>query len=165
MLSLLLSSPGLALAQEAPDSLVVEVRDLEGGPAGVAVLVDGRAGILLRVRLDGLPPGEHAFHIHETGDCEPPFAAAGAHLSVSGQEHGILAAGKTHVGDLPNFHVSDRGEARFETFAPDLHLHAGNPSLLDADGSALVVHALPDDYRSSPAGDAGPRIACGRIAR
>jgi len=152
------------VAQEAPDSLVVEVADLEGRPVGVAILVDGAAGILVRADLRGLPVGEHAVHLHETGVCEPPFDSAGGHLDTAGAAHGILSPGGMHTGDLPNFHVSAEGKARFDAFLPGVRLREGSPALLDRDGSALVVHALPDDYRSDPAGDAGTRIACGRIA-
>lgn len=154
---------GPLVAQETPDSLVVEIADLEGRPVGFATFVDGPAGILVRAVLRGLPAGEHAVHLHETGVCEPPFDSAGGHLDVAGAAHGILSPGGMHAGDLPNFHASAEGEARFDAFVPGLRLRGGGPALLDADGSALIVHAFPDDYRSQPAGDAGTRIACGRI--
>jgi Cu-Zn family superoxide dismutase len=161
LVALLVAAP--LPAQEAPRSMVVEIANLTGQSVGVALLVDGPAGVLVRAELRGLPAGEHGFHVHETGACEPPFESAGGHLAEESTSHGFLSETGMHAGDLPNFHVSTAGEARFDAFVPGVRLDGGVPALLDADGSALVIHAMPDDYLSHPAGEAGTRIACGRI--
>jgi Cu-Zn family superoxide dismutase len=120
--------------------------------------------VLLRVSISGLPPGEHAFHIHETGRCEPPFDSAGGHFNPAGKKHGLLAPEGKHAGDLPNLHVPADGALKLEVLATEVMLAAGSAnSLLDSDGAALVVHRDADDYRTDPAGAAGPRIACGVI--
>jgi Cu-Zn family superoxide dismutase len=67
-----------------------------------------------------------------------------------------------HAGDMPNLHVPPDGKLKIEVLDPTVTLSAES-ALLDADGSALVIHAGPDDYKTDPAGNAGDRIACGVI--
>jgi len=104
-------------------------------------------------------------HFHETGKCEPPFESAGGHFNPGKKAHGVLDLGGSHAGDLPNVVVPAGGKLEFELFVPGLTLAAGPSSVLDADGTALVIHAKADDYRTQPAGDSGDRIACGVIPR
>jgi Cu-Zn family superoxide dismutase len=69
-----------------------------------------------------------------------------------------------HAGDLPNITIPATGSLDFEVLATRVSLVDGaSNGLMDSDGSALVVHAGPDDYRSDPAGHAGDRIVCGVI--
>jgi Cu-Zn family superoxide dismutase len=70
-----------------------------------------------------------------------------------------------HAGDLPNVQVPAGGALTFDVFAPQVTLKAGAGSLMDADGSALMLHQGVDDYHGDPAGNAGARIACGVITR
>jgi Cu-Zn family superoxide dismutase len=76
-----------------------------------------------------------------------------------------MAQAMPHAGDLPNLHVAADGKLSFEVLAANVTLAAGPRSLLDADGSALVLHATADDYVSDPAGNAGARIACGVVTK
>lgn len=139
------------------------LRDPDGARVGSATLLASPNGVLLRAELTGLPPGEHAFHLHETGRCEAPeFASAGGHLNPADTGHGFLDGDGVHAGDLPNLHVPESGTLRLDVLAPGVELEA---QLLDGDGAALMVHRGPDDYRTNPAGAAGPRIACGAIER
>jgi Cu-Zn family superoxide dismutase len=120
-------------------------------------------GVLLKLAANGLPPGNHAFHIHAVGKCEPPFESAGGHFNPTGQAHGILA-GKGHAGDMPNLHVPANGELAVEVIDSAVTLEKGKPnSLLQQAGTAIVIHAGQDDYKSDPAGNAGARIACGVV--
>ena len=65
---------------------------------------------------------------------------------------------------MPNLHVPQSGELAVEVVNTDVTLEKGKPnSLFDTDGSALVIHAKADDYKTDPAGNAGDRIACGVI--
>jgi Cu-Zn family superoxide dismutase len=143
----------------------VELRDQKGKMVGTVLLVDTPHGLLLRGTLMGLPPGTHAIHFHEIGKCESPFKSSGGHYNPTKKTHGMKDAAGLHAGDLPNLVIPRNGKLDFELFAMDLTLADGPSTVLDADGTALVIHAKADDYTSQPAGDAGDRIACGVISR
>ena len=112
----------------------------------------------------GVPAGEHAFHVHAVGKCEPPFTSAGGHFNPASKKHGMEAAEGSHAGDMPNLFVPASGELTVEIANPMISLAKGQPnSVFDADGSALIIHAGADDYKTDPTGNAGDRIACGVI--
>jgi Cu-Zn family superoxide dismutase len=69
-----------------------------------------------------------------------------------------------HGGDMPNAVVGTDGMLKGQVLNTGVTLKPGAKSLMDADGSALVIHAKPDDYKSQPSGDAGDRIVCAVIA-
>lgn len=146
----------------AADISVAEasIKNLDGETVGTAVLRETPAGVLLHVKLAGLPSGVHGFHIHEKGTCEPPFASAGGHFAADDSQHGYLVPQGPHAGDMPNIHVPANGELELEIMTG---VDTLSPRLLDADGASLVIHRGADDYRSQPSGDAGQRIACGVI--
>jgi Cu-Zn family superoxide dismutase len=105
-------------------------------------------------------------HIHAVGRCQPPdFASAGGHFNPTGQEHGVLNPRGPHAGDLASVTVGADGRGRLETTTEMVSLLSGPTSILDPDGSALVVHARGDDFRTDPTGNSGDRIACGVIRR
>ncbi|WP_440069003.1 superoxide dismutase family protein [Streptosporangium sp. OZ121] len=135
----------------------------------------------LAVAVRGLRPGYHGFHVHMKGVCDPraidpvtrsPFASAGAHFTIPPVKH------TGHSGDLPNLLVAADGTG--ETTVVTDRFQVGQ--LFDADGSSIVVHALPDNHSNIPdryrhpggtgpdaetlkAGDSGGRVACGVITR
>ena len=137
--------------------------DGEGNGIGSAKLTQTPGGVLIAAELTGLPPGEHGFHIHQTGRCDPKdgFKSANGHFAPRKRPHGYYGAKGHHAGDMPNQFVSQDGRLRAHVHNTAVRLDA--KSLLDKDGSALVVHSKPDDYRSQPSGDAGDRIACAVI--
>jgi Cu-Zn family superoxide dismutase len=141
-----------------------ELKNGEGKAIGRLTLEQTPNGVLLRGSLEGLPPGEHAMHIHEVGKCEAPdFTSAGGHFAPGHGAHGFKSAKGPHAGDLPNVHVPGSGRLEVDVFVPRVSLDGGTANLLDGDGAAIVIHARADDYRTDPAGDAGDRIACGEI--
>lgn len=141
-----------------------DVRDPDGNPVGQVELRDRDGGVWLSGSLTGLSPGEHGFHIHETGLCEPPsFESAGGHFAPAGRQHGFEHPEGPHAGDLRNLDVAQDSTVVVSATDSLVTLREGANALLDDDGSALVIHSGPDDYRSQPSGASGDRIACGVI--
>ena len=136
----------------------------DGKDAGSVTLTQTPAGVLLSLSVKGLPAGEHAFHVHAVGKCEPPFTSAGGHFNPGNKKHGMMSPEGAHAGDMPNLHIPASGELAVEVLNAAVTLEKGKPnSLFDADGSAVVIHAGKDDYKTDPTGDAGGRIACGVV--
>lgn len=152
-------------AQEAGPAAKAIFYNDRGDEIGRATLTETAHGVLITAELRNLPPGPHGFHIHAVGKCEPPFKTAGGHFNPTGKKHGYMNPDGMHAGDLPNLYACSDGKARVEVLASGVTLREGKTSLFDADGSALVVHAKSDDYKSDPAGDSGDRIACGIITK
>ncbi|KAF0105882.1 MAG: Cu/Zn superoxide dismutase [Rhodospirillaceae bacterium] len=149
-----------AQAQTAKASL----KDGAGKDVGSVQLVQTPHGVLLRMSLKGVAPGEHAFHVHAVGKCEPPFTSAGGHFNPASKKHGMEAAEGAHAGDMPNLFIPANGELRIDVANHMISLAKGQPnSVFDADGSAIIIHAGPDDYKTDPTGNAGDRIVCGVI--
>ena len=147
----------------------ISMRGLERLPREryeVASALNDPHGVLVRIEAKGLPPGWHGLHFHEKGDCsKADFTSAGGHVhDKPAVVHGLLNPDGNESGDLPNLYVAADGSAQAELFSTFVSLSsAGRSKLVDADGSALVIHAAPDDHRSQPIGGAGARIACGAI--
>jgi Cu-Zn family superoxide dismutase len=181
---------GPAIAQEAspapPDAeaLRVTLLNVDGEEVGVAsfVQVEGLDAVRITVEVEGLEPGDHGIHIHETGTCDPaaaegPFSSAGGHFNPTGASHGpgpgmmampdatpMAGEPRGHAGDLGNITVGEDGTGVFEITSDRITLLPDTEnSLADADGSALVIHENPDDLATDPSGESGGRIACGVI--
>jgi Cu-Zn family superoxide dismutase len=136
----------------------------QGAEIGKATLTQGATGLLIKVEVAGLTPGWHGIHIHATGQCAAPFTSAGAHINHTDPKtpHGLLNAQGPDDGDLPNLYAAADGSAKAEFFTTKARISQDGPGqwLWDADGSALVIHANPDDHNSQPIGGAGDRVAC-----
>ena len=139
----------------------------EGDSIGMAYLWQGPKGVLIYVELSGVSPGIHAIHIHSVGTCEPDFKASKGHINILDAAHGLLNPEGPDNGDLPNIFVNSDGSVQAEMYTTAVAISdpsmEGQASLMDEDGSALVVHAMGDDHVSQPIGGAGGRIACGVI--
>lgn len=173
MRTVLIASVALGLglagaAQAAPASGAIQfARSQGGGSAGSGTVTEGPGGVILRLEVSGLTPGWHGVHFHEKGDCSAmDFTSAGAHVhGAAAVVHGLLNPAHSDSGDLPNIFVGADGKATVELFSPFVALGdaPGRQNLLDADGSAVVIHASADDYTTQPIGGAGARVACGVI--
>jgi len=176
-LSLAVAASALLLAIQAPaDAAIVdesgqavaELAPTQGSTAsGTATFSSaGKDGVRITIEASGLKPNtQHGLHVHEKGDCSAPDAtSAGPHFSLQGQEHGPHEGDKYHAGDLGNLEADAQGKAKKTLLVPNskLTLAAGPGSVV---GRAVVLHGGPDDLKSQPAGNSGPRIACGVIDR
>ncbi len=137
----------------------------DGTPAGTATVrvYHGRASLVLA--LSKLPAGVHGIHLHAVGKCDAPdFKTAGGHLNPDMHQHGTLNPMGHHLGDLAN--VTANALGKVVTSMPLVGGEAAvAAAMFDADGTALVIHAAPDDYKSDPSGNSGARIACGVFER
>jgi superoxide dismutase, Cu-Zn family len=142
----------------------VEMFNQSGDSLGTIKVSEQSEGVKLEVLLEGLPPGEHGLHIHETGKCDAPdFKSAGNHFNPDDKQHGLLHPEGAHAGDLPNI-ISEDGRVDAELMAPQLTLKSEQKnSLLGKEGTAIVITEGKDDGMTQPAGESGQRIACGEI--
>jgi len=118
--------------------------------------------VLINGKFSGLKPNsEQGIHVHEKGDCSAPDAtSAGGHFNPETKMHGVPDSGMNHAGDMPNIKSDANGNA---VYTAKLHGFAVNTGPNGIVGRAVVVHKDPDDYKTQPAGNSGPRIACGVI--
>lgn len=156
---------GSALATQSARAEAT-IRNAQGRVVGMAVALRERTVVRVRVTVRGFVTGTHGVHLHETGRCDAPsFTSAGAHWDLAGRKHGRLNPQGPHLGDLPNLQVARDGGGRLGfTIAIPAGTAAHTNPLLDADGTAIVIHAAADDDRTDPAGNSGARIACGAFA-
>ncbi len=132
---------------------------------GTIQLSNVAGGVKIKAHVSQLSPGLHGFHIHEKGVCEgPAFKSAGGHFNPMGHEHGTHNPRGFHMGDLPNLEINAQGEGNLTFLIKSASLkNGGGQSLLKEGGTAFIIHKNPDDYVSSPSGNAGSRIGCGVI--
>lgn len=152
---------------QTPQQTEATFHNQQGQEVGRAILTQTASGVLIEMELSNVAEGEHGFHIHETGACDAAdgFKSAGGHFEPAQHQHGYMAADGPHAGDMPNQFVGSDGRLAANVLNSNVTLSDGPTSVLDADGSAIIVHAKPDDYTSQPTGDAGDRIACAVIEK
>lgn len=179
--------PGMAVANDPgteshTTTARAVVRDVNGNTLGSVTIQSSSGKLLVTGRLSGLSAGFHGFHIHAVGVCNPrfvdptgavvPFGSAAGHLNPAGVGHG------GHAGDMPSLLVASDGTATSQNVTGAVNFS----QIFDADGSAIIIHALPDNFAHIPSrytvngvpgpdaatlatGDAGGRVACGVVTR
>ncbi len=150
------------------ETVPIALVDPAGRIIGTGTVAESAGQVLVRISGGGLEPGEHGIHIHETGVCaaggSEPFASAGEHYNPSGAAHGDPRSPDSHAGDLGNLLVDNGGDYTFSIATDRVSLDpAAAATLRDADGSALLIHANPDDLQTDPSGNSGARVACAII--
>jgi superoxide dismutase, Cu-Zn family len=149
-----------------PVTASAKMIDGEGRSVGEVRLRQAQKNVLLTLSLKNATPGIHGLHIHEVGQCNrPSFESAGGHFNPDARQHGFLNARGPHAGDLPNIEIPTTTELAAEFLVPNVTLDHGPRSLLDDNGSTVVIHSGKDDYTNDPAGHSGDRLACGAIVR
>jgi superoxide dismutase, Cu-Zn family len=162
-------------AKPASGAAVVRAHaDIKGeGITGRATFVERQQGaatvVEISLNVTGLKPGQHGVHLHAVGKCTPDFTAAGGHFDPG-------PAGNTdpdanhpyHMGDIPQLQADASGSAKMTAVTTRVTLSDGLLSLFDSDGSAIIIHANPDQMitgepKSGVSG--GPRVACGVIEK
>ena len=141
------------------------VAGADGASLGKLEVNEDANGVTIKLAGTGMPAGVHGVHLHEKGVCEgPKFESAGAHWNPAQRKHGRDNPLGAHLGDLANLEVSASGAATASFVIPGVAMRGGATPLADADGTAIVVHAKADDYKTDPSGASGDRIACAVVA-
>jgi len=156
--------PSSAAAQSAH----ADIMNAQGAAIGHARFSAVSDGVKISVTVSQLSPGEHGIHIHNVGKCDgPAFTTAGGHFNPTSAHHGIhnTQDPHPHLGDLPNLVVSEKGTGKLTFTAAGVTISDGPNSLFHEGGTALVIHAKPDDLANDPSGNSGDRIACGVIVQ
>lgn len=145
----------------------VDLKDAKGNNVGMAMISPAKGGgISIDLSLKGLPPGEHAIHLHEVAKCDAPdYKSAGAHFNPAKKKHGLSNPEGPHAGDMSNFTVAANGTAQTTITNKNVTMGAEANSIYAGGGTALVIHEKADDLKTEPAGNAGNPLACGAITK
>jgi len=144
----------------------VDLKDAKGASVGMAMISPVKGGgVSIDLDLKSLPPGEHALHFHAVPKCEAPFTSAGGHFNPTNKKHGMQNPEGAHAGDMMNFTVDAKGNAKTTITNKNVTMGAEPNSIYAAGGTALMIHAAADDMKTDPSGNAGDRIACGAITK
>ncbi len=163
--ALLVGNGAAAVAARDVRHAEATIADAAGATIGRMTLVeDGTGRVHVNAHVSGLATGLHGIHLHAVGSCTPTFAAAGPHYNPLGRQHGLDNPLGAHAGDLPNLVVNVSGIGHINAWTEGIRIGGGPTALLDGDGSAVIIHANPDDQVTDATnGGSGGRIACGVI--
>ena len=161
-LSCLLIMAGCAWLGGKTTSATANLQPTKGNKvSGTVTFTQKGDNVLVAANVSGLTPGSHGFHVHEKGDCSAADAmSAGGHFNPAGKPHGAPDSTEHHGGDLGNLTADKSGNATLSIEVGGITLDQSTNSIV---GKGVIVHANPDDLKSQPAGNAGPRVACGVV--
>ena len=155
------AAPVQAESSASPQRTVAALQNAEGKSVGTATATESGGAVAIALTVQGLPPGEHGVHVHQTGQCEgPKFESAGGHWNPAGDKHGLDNPEGQHAGDMPNLTVGEDGTGSLEYTLEGASLRACSMP------TARPSSSTPDatTRRLIPPGDSGDRIACGTFA-
>ena len=155
---------GCATMAPSRNEAVAELAPTAGNNARGTVTFSQKDGTVLVVaKLSGLTPGSHGFHVHEKGDCSAADAmSAGGHFNPLGKPHAHPSSAERHTGDMPMLVADASGNA---TLTTELDVMRRQRRRQRHRRQVRVVHKDPDDFTTQPAGNSGPRVACGVIRK
>lgn len=153
-----------ATSQQAPSAKAQLMPTKGNSASGQVTFTQVGSKVLVSALISGLKPNaEHGFHIHEKGDCSSGDGmSTGGHFNPTTQSHGAHGTGNHHAGDLPSLIADANGVAKLNFESTSITTDSGATNII---GSGLIVHRDPDDYKTQPTGNAGPRLACAVISK
>ena len=156
------TAPAAAAEPAPPKTVEVTLQAKSNSKlAGKATFTETPEGVKVAITVEGISPGDHGSHVHETGDCSAPDAkSAGGHFNPAGHSHALPATNERHLGDLGNITVGKDGKGTHEITVPGANLKEGDKNSYL--GKAIIIHEKKDDG-GQPVGNAGGRIGCGEI--
>jgi len=153
-------------AANADTRAIVQMQATKGNTASGTLELVQKGGIVsVTGKIKGLRSnGEHGFHVHEKGDCgSGDGMGTGGHFNPSAKTHGMHGHGETHAGDMPSLVADANGVAVVNFETSSISLLDGNPA--NAIGRGMIIHRDPDDFKTQPTGNSGPRISCGVVMK
>ena len=150
---------------EVPKKLEITLNSKSNSNAtGTVIFTEANGTVTMTATLNGLEPGEHAIHIHQTSDCSSPDGkSTGGHWNPTNEAHGKWGSEQGyHKGDIGNFTADANGNGSI-TFSTDEWCIGCDNNAKNIIGKGIIVHAGTDDFTTQPTGDAGGRVSCGGI--
>ena len=132
--------------------------------SGTVNFVQSGDKVMVSLEVKGLKPNaEHGFHIHDKGDCSSGDGmSTGGHFNPLTKGHGAHGVNEHHAGDLPALKADANGMVKMSFESSTIKVGDGATNII---GRGMIVHRDPDDYKTQPTGNAGPRIACAVITK